>query len=211
MKKNLNKSFYIFLLLSVLAVISSGCKKTLTVEEEKYIQDVMKERADKDLAFQKEDGSPFKRDSSIKFEPLKYFAVDPGFVFKGKLIKYASQDTVTTFGTKGDKRLAVRYGWFSFKHKDQNFKVNVYKSRTRTGLEYYGIWFTDRTTGKETYGVGRYIDFTISPDPTFEYTIDFNLAYNPYCAYSALYSCSIPLKEDFIDMEITAGEKKFHH
>ena len=208
MNKN---SFSLLLILFVLTIFSAGCKKTLTVEEEKYIQSVMQERTEKDLAFQKEADSPFKREPGVMFEPLKYFDVDPAFVFKGKLTKYSSQDTVTTFGTKGDKRLAVRYGWFTFTHKDKSFKVNVYKSWTRAGREYFAVWFTDRTTAKETYGVGRYLDFTLSNDSSFIYTIDFNQAYNPYCAYSSQYSCSIPLKEDYIDIEITAGEKKFHH
>ena len=75
---------------------------------------------------------------------------------------------------------------------------------------YYSIWFTDKTTGEVTYGVGRYIDFEIHPDKDFNYTVDFNLAYNPYCAYSPEYSCAIPTKEDYIDLAIEAGEKNFH-
>jgi hypothetical protein len=78
------------------------------------------------------------------------------------------------------------------------------------GEPYYSIWFTDKTTGKDTYGVGRYLDFELKDDPEFIYTIDFNRAYNPYCAYSSLFTCPIPRAEDYIDMEIEAGEKNFH-
>ncbi|MCL4278406.1 MAG: DUF1684 domain-containing protein, partial [Ignavibacteriaceae bacterium] len=81
---------------------------------------------------------------------------------------------------------------------------------SRTGEPYYSIWFTDKTTGKETYGVGRYLDFELNENPDFIYTIDFNKAYNPYCAYSAMFTCPIPRKEDYIDMSIEAGEKNFH-
>ncbi len=71
-------------------------------------------------------------------------------------------------------------------------------------------WFTDKTTGNETYPVGRYLDFELNNDPEFIYKLDFNRAYNPYCAYSDLYTCAIPTKEDYLDFEIKAGEKTFH-
>jgi uncharacterized protein (DUF1684 family) len=73
------------------------------------------------------------------------------------------------------------------------------------------VWFTDETTGKETYRVGRYVEVgEENPDPQFVYTIDLNKAYNPYCAYSDLYSCAIPRKEDHIPIAIRAGEKNYH-
>jgi uncharacterized protein (DUF1684 family) len=194
-----------------LAFLSSGCKKTLTVEDEQYIKSVERERAAKDTAFMIEPDSPFKRDSSVRFEPLHYYPVDPAFVFHGRIIRYDKQDSVTTLGTKGDKRTVMRYGYIPFRFHEKDYRANVYTGRNRSGINYAVIWFTDLTTGKETYRVGRYLDFTLSSDPNFSYTVDFNLAYNPYCAYSPQYSCSIPFKEDFIGLEIKAGEKMFHH
>ncbi len=58
--------------------------------------------------------------------------------------------------------------------------------------------------------MGRYIDFDLDSDSGHIYTIDFNLAYNPYCAYSSRYSCAIPTKEDYLDIAVEAGEKSFH-
>ena len=78
------------------------------------------------------------------------------------------------------------------------------------GSYHYSLWFTDLTTGKETYEVGRYLDFLKDEDPDYVYTLDFNLTYNPYCAYSPAYSCPIPRKEDHLDLAVTAGEKKWH-
>jgi uncharacterized protein (DUF1684 family) len=86
----------------------------------------------------------------------------------------------------------------------------VYKSFSSKGETYYSIWFTDKTTNDETYGVGRYLDFELNDDENFIYTIDFNLAYNPYCAYNPDYTCAIPTKEDYVDLKIEAGEKKYH-
>jgi uncharacterized protein len=141
---------------------------------------------------------------------LKYFDVDPAFVFKGRLTEFNPKDTVTIYGTKGEPRIAVRYGFIEINYQNQRIKINVYQGNTAAGEIYYSIWFTDKTTDKETYGVGRYIDFEKADDPDHIYTIDFNLAYNPYCAYSPNFSCAIPTKEDFIPISIEAGEKKFH-
>ncbi len=154
--------------------------------------------------------SPFNHKSKIHFEDLKYYNVDPEFVFKSKLYEYPEKDTLKVFGTKGEERKAVRYGYVKFNYENSAYKLNVYKGFTKDDQEYYSIWFTDKTTGKETYGVGRYLDFELKPDPEYLYSIDFNQAYNPYCAYSPEYSCAVPLKEDHIDMEVKAGEKKFH-
>ncbi|MBI5727352.1 MAG: DUF1684 domain-containing protein, partial [Ignavibacteriales bacterium] len=141
---------------------------------------------------------------------LKYFNVDPSFVFKSKLFRYERQDTVITFGTKGEERKVVRIGNLEFVKDSKQYLINVYKGVTKSGELYYSMWFTDKTTGTESYGVGRYLDFEINPDAEFVYTFDFNLAYSPYCSYSSIYSCAIPTKEDYLDLEITAGEKKFH-
>ncbi|MEW6701103.1 MAG: DUF1684 domain-containing protein, partial [Bacteroidota bacterium] len=112
---------------------------------------------------------------------------------------------------KGEARKSVRFGYLIINYKNQHIKINVYESDTPYGEKYYSIWFTDKTTNKETYGVGRYLDFKKVDDKEFEYTIDFNLAYNPFCAYNSLYSCAIPTKEDYIPIEVRAGEKNFHN
>ena len=65
----------------------------------------------------------------------------------------------------------------------------------------------DATSGKETYGAARYLD--IEQRPTDEYVIDFNLAYNPYCAYSEDYVCPFPPRENWLSVPIRAGEKNF--
>ncbi len=144
------------------------------------------------------------------FHPLKYYDVDPDFVFQSKLYEYPKKDTITISGTKGEKRKTVRFGYVKFNYQNKDYKINVYKAELKDSEVYYSIWFTDKTTGKETYGVGRYIDFELNPDKNYVYTIDFNLAYNPYCSYSAIYSCAMPTKEDHIDLAIEAGEKNFH-
>jgi uncharacterized protein len=205
----MNRSLILVALISF-SFIFFSCGEKNDPAVEKYVQEVEQYRHEKDDYMRNNPVSPFNQDSTVEFEPLNYYPVDPAFVFKSKLHEYDQKDTITVYGTKGEARKAVRYGYVTFDYNNKPYKVNVYKGTTSQGEEYYSIWFTDKTTGGETYGVGRYIDFDINPDSNYVYTVDFNLAYNPYCAYSARYSCAIPTKEDHLDIAVTAGEKKFH-
>lgn len=208
-EKMIRKIFFICFSFASIILVNS-CGKNYTPAEEAYIKEINEIRKQKDEEFKSSLYSPFNQDVNANFTPLKYFDVDPAFKFKSKLYEYESKDTVKVLGTKGEERKAVRYGYLKFMYDETEYKVNVYKGWSDNGQEYFSIWFTDKTTGEETYGVGRYLDFELSPSKEFTYTIDFNLAYNPYCAYSATYSCAIPTKEDHLDIEINAGEKNFH-
>ncbi len=199
----------IVILLIAISFQFISCGKKYTPEQKKYIKDVEEFRKEKNDFMKNNPESPFVQDKSVQFHPLKYYSVNPGYVFYSKLYRNAQPDTITIFGTKGEARKAIRFGYVKFNYKDKNYKLNVYKG-SNNGTDYYTIWFTDETTGDETYGVGRYLDFDLNPDTNYVYTIDFNLAYNPYCAYSARYSCAIPSKDDHLDFAVKAGEKKFH-
>jgi uncharacterized protein (DUF1684 family) len=198
------------LLLISFAFIFFSCSKNYTPEQRKFIAEIEQQRKEKDDYMKNDPSSPFNQDPKAHFSNLKYYDVDPDYVFKSRLYEYKNKDTVKIFGTKGEERKAVRLGYVKINFKEGEKNVNVYKSTSKNGETYYSIWFTDLTTGDETYGVGRYLDFDFNPDSNFIYTIDFNLAYSPYCSYSSKYSCAIPTKEDHIDVAIKAGEKSFH-
>lgn len=200
----------ILIIASLVVFILSGCAKENSPEIQKYIDEVEKSRLEKNDYMKNDPSSPFNFKGKVEFHPLKYYEVNPDFKFESKLIQYDPMDTVTILGTKGEERKLLRYGYFTFTNSDKEFKLNVYEGTSKKGEVYHMIQFTDRTTGEDTYGVGRYIDFELSPDIDFVYTIDFNLAYNPYCAYSKDYSCAIPTKEDHLDLAIEAGEKNYH-
>ena len=187
-----------------------GCGKNYTPEQKAYIAKIEKEREAKNEWMENDDSSPFNKKGKVEFHDLNYFKVDPSFVFRSLLYEYEPKDTVTIYGTKGEPRETIRYGYVVITYQNKQYKINVYQGTTAGGETYYSIWFTDKTTNNESYGVGRYIDFEKVDDAEHLYKIDFNLTYNPYCAYSPDYSCAIPTKEDFIQIEIQTGEKKFH-
>jgi uncharacterized protein (DUF1684 family) len=106
------------------------------------------------------------------------------------------------------------YGILRFRIKDSLVQMNLYQSqdllRNDTYKEYLFLPFTDATTGTESYEGGRYIDLTMKDIRDNRVTIDFNRAYNPYCAYvSGRYNCPIPPKENHLPVAILAGEKAY--
>jgi uncharacterized protein (DUF1684 family) len=187
-----------------------SCESNFTPEQKKYNAKIENHRKDYNDWMKSSSNSPFNLKSKVQFHDLNYFDIDSKFVFTSKLTQYEEKDTITIFGTKGEPRKTVRFGYLTIHHEKVNYKINVYEGTSKNGEKYYSIWFTDLTTNIETYGVGRYIDFELNENRDFEYVIDFNLAYNPYCAYNSDFSCAIPTKEDFINIAIKAGEKKFH-
>jgi len=205
-----------YFLLSLIVILTfTTCKKEeeeriLTPEEIKYKQQISHIREAHDFYMKTNPDSPFNSKGKVKFQPLKYFEPNMDYIFKSKLYRYDTIDTVKIFSTKGEERAFTRFGYFNIEYENTIHKLNVYKGFIPDIGEYYSIWFTDETTNKETYGVGRYLNMRIVDDPENIYTIDFNATYNPYCAYSKDFSCAIPRKEDHIGFAIKAGEKKFY-
>ena len=110
------------------------------------------------------------------------------------------------------KPMYVKYGELSFVLKGESFKLNVYRnielSKKEEYKDYLFLPFSDATSGKESYIGGRYIDLRVPKGKSI--AIDFNKAYNPYCAYNSQYSCPIVPLENDLDIAIEAGVKKFH-
>jgi hypothetical protein len=186
------------------------------------VQENLAHRSETDAFMRDSRDSPFNKDTTIEYHGLKWFPINPYFRGRSILHRYANPETVIVLGTKGEERKNLRYGYFAFDVPDEHGKpktlrINVYKFTPHDKRRYelyknnLSLWFTDKTTGKETYNVGRYIELgEENPDPNFVYTIDLNKAFNPYCAYSDLFSCAIPRKEDHLDVALRVGEMKYH-
>lgn len=203
------KKYFLFVFIGLIT-FSCGNNESVMKIDELYISKLQQERENKDWEMQYDEYSPFKVDSTAKFQPLKYYEPSAEFIFKSKLFRTDQQDTISIFGTRGEERKAIIEGYVLLNYEGEDHRLKVYKSFGPQGQSYNSIWFTDQTTGKETYPVGRYLDFKLNSDPEFIYEIDFNKAYNPYCAYNDLFTCPIPTKDDYLDFEIKAGEKNFH-
>ncbi len=209
--------------LSILSCNRKESSHTLSAQDSlAIVNDNLAHRAEVEDFFRNSPDSPFKRDTTIQYHSIKWFPINPYFRGKSVLHRYENPETVRVYGTKGEERKNLRYGYFEFDIPNENgnpksIRINVYKFTPYDKKRYelyrnnLSLWFTDKTTGKETYGVGRYIELgEENPDPAFIYTIDLNKAFNPYCAYSDMFSCAIPRKEDHLDIALHVGEMKHH-
>lgn len=192
-------------------ITGSNCSDENKTELTKsYLTLLEQERADRNWQMQyNPSASPFLMDTSVKYEPLKFYEANPEFIFKSKLYRIDKPDSVDILGTKRTSRKYLRYGYFNLNYKGNQYKLYLYNITTPEGMKVYNIWFKDGTTGKETFEHGRYLKFEKNLDDDFEYTIDFNRATNPLCAYSDLFNCPVPTEQDSLPFEVKAGEKKF--
>ncbi len=141
------------------------------------------------------------------FKGLKFFAIDEAYKVKAKLTRFNNPIVFDLICSHDSKKPYKNFGKINFELKGKEFELTLLEAANKKpGFEkYLLVCFTDETSGKETFSNGRYIDFEIPK--TDEIEIDFNLAYNPYCAFSGRYSCPIPPKENNLNIEVKAGEK----
>jgi len=145
-----------------------------------------------------------------EYKGLAYYPVDFAYRFDLSLTPNPRPDTVVIVSTRGNQRNALRVGWFDFRVGGKQVRLEVTRLlEPGVGERDYSIFFTDATTGKETYPVGRYIEPV--PIAGGRYVLDFNVAYNPACAYSDHYNCPIPSKANKLPVAIRAGEKDAHY
>ena len=123
------------------------------------------------------------------------------------MVKYQNPQIVTLVTSVGTSQKFLQVGHFDFEIDGKKGTLQAYRSAERNDHELF-IPFRDLTSGKESYESARYNELGFSKND--EYELDFNFAYNPYCAYSDDYVCPFPPKENWLDIEIKAGEKKYH-
>lgn len=176
-------------------------------KESTRAQDIEGFRKRRDEFFKDHPRSPLKKEKRREFHGLDYYPIDLKYFFSGKIRRYrfhiSNPKYYAEFLTnKGMYKRYVRYGIFDFELEGERYEIEVYKSILSDNLF---VPFKDRTSGKETYELGRYLDAEILPG--YYTIIDFNKAYYPSCAYNTKYVCVIPPEKNFLDIEIRAGER----
>ena len=178
--------------------------------------DVKVFRAGRDKEFRNKEESPLKEEDFSIFKNLNYFPVDKKFRVEADFSKTSDEKYFQMPTSSGKTKKFVKFGVLKFKLGGKDYSLNVYQTDAETLLKFpeYAdllfIPFKDATGGKATYGGGRYIDIKMLSSK--KVILDFNLAYNPSCAYgSDRYSCPIPPKENFLQVEINAGEKSYRY
>jgi hypothetical protein len=159
-------------------------------------------RANNDEFFGSAAHSPLSHDARHGFTGLRYFDANPDLAYE-LAVRPGDRSTFRAETSDGATREYIRAGTVSFSVGGTDVQLALYD----TGHEGLFVPFRDATSGKETYGAGRYLDLQPHPDGTV--TLDFNLAYNPFCAYDEAYSCPLPPAENWLPVAIEAGELDF--
>ena len=158
-----------------------------------------------------------KKNEVVRGADRKYFQfypIDQNYRVTATFEK-AKDDKWFSMETSAHLKQTYRvYGTVSFTIHDTLVKADIYQSQDLLGnakyKDYLALMFTDKTTGDQTYHAGRYVDLAIGDINDGKVVIDFNKAYNPYCAYiKGKYSCPIPPRENYLPVAIEAGEKNF--
>ena len=204
-----------FAFFSILILVSAVAAQAQTNKEfnrSKYLNDLKKERKLKDAEMRTDEHSPIPDDEKATFRKLNYYK--PSITYR-KVASFERFDQATHFLMKTTTERLPEYSLYGvvhFRHKNKSLSLNVYQNIElvkKPGYEkHLFIPFNDETNDNETYGGGRFLDVSETGADTL--VIDFNKAYNPYCAYNHKYSCPIPPEVNNLIIKIKAGEKKWH-
>lgn len=195
----------LLLAVAAAALVAGACNSgpSAPVDPQAYVKQITEARAVKDKTF-REDPEPIPADKRDRLLPLRYYAPDPAYSVPAEL-KLANERPVFEMPTStGKLRRMERVGVLEFLLQGQPMSLAAFVEEGQP-LEVLFVPFADLTTGKETYPAGRYLE--IRPTSTGFYTVDFNAAFNPTCAYNPTYDCPYPPPSNRLKVEIRAGEK----
>lgn len=170
-----------------------------------WLEELVAARRAKDEYFRTDPESPIPATGRAGFPGLSYFPPDPRWRFVGELTPPASPRIIDLTATHGAPRRYEVSGSFEFRSGATSVRLWAFRSDSPWLRDQYFLPFRDRTTGSETYRGGRYLDVDVPAAGTM--VIDFNRAYQPYCAYNPTYSCPLPPSANQLPIAITAGER----
>ena len=196
------KNLHLFFLL-VIFVSCSEQKEPLLGETEFQLE--------MNASYKDASTSPLKEKDRKSFKGLNFFKFDSTYVVPAKIVLTPDEKPFEMKTTTDRRPVYVKYGNVEFLIKGKPYQLNIYQNLDllkKEGYEdYLFLPFLDNTNGEESYGGGRYVECRIPEDNNL--TIDFNTAYNPYCAYNDKYSCPIVPRENYLDVDVRAGVKAF--
>jgi uncharacterized protein (DUF1684 family) len=151
-----------------------------------------------------------ERPEMQSFEHLLYFPADRNYAVDAKLVVHPDPEKIEIPTTRNLIKTFYRYATIEFEMDGEKQQLTAFKSELKgAGSEGLFIAFRDATTGRETYGAGRYLQ--IEEPESESFVLDFNRAFNPLCNYSPAYNCTLPPRENHLKVAINAGEKTYPH
>ena len=198
---------YTLFILAAVVAIAAYSIRSMGVSDN-YAPKIEKERREKNETFKNSDESPLTDMQKSRFDSLSYFPVNQQFKIKAKFVRNENREekVVLTY-TDDTQKSYLKYGFAEFEVDGIPQRVAILKPDFAVAKNYLFLPFYDETSALETYGGGRYLE--PEKESGGYIILDFNKAYNPYCAYNEEYRCPIPPRENQITGAIKAGEKTF--
>jgi uncharacterized protein len=172
-----------------------------------YVAKLERDRASKDSSFRV--GAPLSPEQRQKFTGLAYYDINPALKVTAQVTPLADGKVLKMKTSTSRVAQYREYAELTFELDGQKYTLVVYAdvvpNKNPAYRNHLFLPFYDQTSGRETYGGGRYLDLTRPLGDTVE--LDFNLAYNPYCAYTDGYSCPLPPRRNKLPVAVLAGEK----
>ena len=197
---------YLFTTLLILISISTFGQNNL-----EHISEIEAYQTSENKKFSTAETTILTQKDFKKFKSLNFYPIDLTYRVEATFVRTPDEKPFLMPTTTERLPEYVKYGEAHFKINGKQLKLNLYKSTkpySEPGYEdYLFLPFTDLTSGDGSYGGGRFLDARIPEGNTI--LLDFNKAYNPYCAYNSMYSCPIPPKENDLDIRIEAGVKDY--
>ncbi|MDN3642164.1 DUF1684 domain-containing protein [Lutimonas halocynthiae] len=182
-------------------------------QETKDIKSAKKFQQKLNKEFSSKEESPLKEEDLANFESLDFFPIDSSFIVNATLTLHKDSEPFPMKTTTDRLPIYKIYATANFEIKGKAYSLEIYQNEklvlTTEYEDYLFLPFTDKTNGNGSYGGGRYLDLKLPEGDSI--IIDFNQAYNPYCAYNDKYSCPVPPKGNNLDIEVLAGVKSFKH
>ena len=155
--------------------------------------------------------SPLKEKDRMDFKGLDFFKFDSTYVVTAKFVRTPDEKPFKMKTTTDRLPNYVKYGEVEFQLDGKSHRLNIYQNldiiKDEGYEDYLFLPFLDGTNGEGSYAGGRYVEARIPEGDSI--IIDFNSAYNPYCAYNDKYSCPIVPRENYVDAPVKAGVKAF--
>ncbi len=191
----------------IVALVAIGYMFTGGENEDQYQETVKSERERQFKYLKFNDESPLTPKQKRELDSLDYFPIDRNYRVRARMVPVRNQVVLEIPMTDGSIERYIKHSLAEFEMGGETRRLLLLQATDELDKKKFFLPFADETSGETTYGGGRYLN--VRQDGVNSITIDFNLAYNPYCAYNPDFACPIPPKENILDIPISVGEKNY--
>ena len=201
-----NRKNSTFIAIGALAILGLVFAFQWFLQDDEYMIEMKRYREDLVQMMRTDPESPVPDSLKKDFPGLDFYDIDKAWRLSAKFEKNPKFQRIKMPRTDGKFDTYIIAGWAKFRYQSKEYRLTCYQPNSEDSKSLF-VPFRDATSGKDTYGGGRYIDTRLLDG---RLTLDFNKAYNPYCVYDYTgYACPVPPEENTLPFGVEAGEKNF--